>query len=61
MEIGLFFLDIIAVIVLVVTSLRNDIKRPGEPLVGPFRYDVTPSPARGTVQSATGRPVADRR
>lgn len=61
MEIGLFFLDIIAVIVLVVTSLRNDIKRPGEPLVGPFRYDVTPAPARGTVPSATGRPVADRR
>lgn len=62
MEIGLFFLDIIAVIVLVVTGLRNDVKRPGEPLVGPFRYDVTPSPAiGGKARSATGRPDLNRR
>ena len=61
MEIGLFFIDIMAVVVLVVTSLRNDVKRPGEPLVGPFRYDATsPSPG-GPAQAATGRPRPDRR
>ena len=61
MEIGLFFIDILAVVILVVTSLRNDIKRHGEPLVGPFRYDVPPSPPGGTAQAATGRPTPGRR
>lgn len=61
MEIGLFFLDTLAVVILVVTSLRNDIKRPGEPLEGPFRYDVTPSPAGGTAGPATGRRNSGRR
>lgn len=61
MEIGLFFIDILAVVVLVVTSLRNDVKRPGEPLEGPFRYDVAPSPAGGAAQPATGRPNPGRR
>lgn len=56
MEIFLFFLDILAVIILVVTSLRNDLKRPGEPLEGPFRYDVSPSPAGGA-----GEPLTDPR
>ncbi len=61
MEIGLFFLDILALVILVVTSLRNDIKRPGEPLIGPFRYDVPPPPAGDTVQSVTGGPRLSRR
>lgn len=61
MEIGLFFIDILAVVVLVVTSLRNDVKRPGEPLIGPFRYDVTPSPPGGTVQAVSGRSTPGRR
>lgn len=55
MEIGLFFLDILAVIILVFTSLRNDVKRPGEPLEGPFRYDVPIVPAGGAVQPTSGR------
>lgn len=61
MEIGLFFIDIAALIILVVTGLRNDIKRPGEPLEGPFRYDVTTPPAGGAVQPAAGRPRFGRR
>lgn len=61
MEIGLFFMDILAVVILVVTGLRNDVKRPGEPLEGPFRYDVTPSPVAGAVQSAAGRRNPGRR
>lgn len=44
MEILLFLVDTLAVFVLVYTSLRNDVKRPGETLIGPFRYDAEPAP-----------------
>ena len=42
LEILLFLADTLAVFVLIYTSLRNDKARPGEALVGPFRYDAEP-------------------
>ena len=55
MEAALFVLNSLAVLVLVVTSLLNDGRKPGRPLRGPFSYHEetpveTPSaavPARG--------------
>ena len=45
MEILLFLADTLALFILVYTSLRNDVKRPGETLIGPFRYDAGAKPA----------------
>ena len=44
MEILLFLADTMALFILIYTSLRNDVKRPGETLIGPFRYDAEPAP-----------------
>ena len=53
-EILLFLTDTLALFILVYTSLRNDVKRPGETLIGPFRYDVDAEPAGA--KPADGQP-----
>ncbi len=53
MEALIFLMDAIAIIVLVVTSLRNDKRKPGEPMTGPFRYAETVDRV-----SAARRPMA---
>ena len=63
MEILLFLADTLAVFVLIYTSLRNDKARPGEALVGPFRYDAEPKPPVEppvTARAAGARPVGAR-
>lgn len=60
MELLLFLADTLALFVLVHTSLRNDQKRPGESLTGPFRYDAelgpaNPSEATQQVRNRSGR------
>ena len=59
MEFLLFLADTLALFVLVYTSLRNDVKRPGEALIGPFRYDPDAKPAEAV--PAAGRPGAPPR
>ena len=59
LEILLFLADTLGVFVLIYTSLRNDKARPGEALVGPFRYDTEPKPPAeqpGTARAAGARP-----
>ncbi len=38
MEALVFLADAIAIVILVITSLRNDKRAPGEPMIGVFRY-----------------------
>jgi hypothetical protein len=38
MEALVFLADAIAIVILVITSLRNDKRQPGEPMIGIFRY-----------------------
>ncbi len=65
MEILLFLTDTLALFILVYTSLRNDAKRPGEALIGPFRYDVNAEANAGAnagvdAGPAGAKPVTDR-
>lgn len=62
MEILLFLTDTLALFILVYTSLRNDVKRPGEALIGPFRYDTDLGADAGPADAkpATSRPGAPR-
>jgi hypothetical protein len=46
MEALMFMLNAVAVVVLVVTSLKNDKRKPDEPMIGPFRYVETVTPPK---------------
>ena len=46
MEALFFLLNSIAIVILVVTSLRNDKRKPDEPMVGPYRYVETVTPPK---------------
>ncbi len=44
---ALFFLcNAIAIVILVVTSLKNDTRKPDEPMVGPYRFVETVTPPK---------------
>lgn len=62
MEALFFLLNAIAVVILVVTSLRNDQRKPGEPMVGPYRFVETltpPKPKRAPADYLSGRGTPD--
>ena len=46
MEALIFLIDAIAIIVVVITSLRNDKRKPGTPMFGPFAYSESVEPLR---------------
>lgn len=46
MEALFLLMNSIAVVILVVTSLKNDKRKPGEPMVGLYRYIETLTPPR---------------
>ena len=58
MEAVFFLLNAIAVVILVVTSLKNDQRKQGEPMVGPYRFVETltpPKPKRPPADYLTSR------
>ena len=46
MEALFFLMNAVAIVVLVVTSLKNDKRKPGEPMIGPYRFIETLTPPR---------------
>ena len=46
MEALFFLVNAIAVAILVVTSLKNDQRKAGEPMVGPYRFVETFTPPK---------------
>ena len=46
MEALFFLMNAIAVVILVVTSLKNDRRKPGEPMVGLYRFVETLTPPK---------------
>ena len=62
MEALFLLMNGIAVVVLVVTSLKNDKRKSNEPMVGPFRFIETltpPKPKRPPASYLDGRGSAD--
>ena len=54
MESALLMLDVLAIAVLVFTSLKNDRLRPDQPITGPFRFTTHQDSKRGTRVSGAG-------
>jgi hypothetical protein len=52
MEALFFLLNAIAVVILVVTSLKNDKRKPDEPMIGIYRYIDTLTPPKPKRQPA---------
>lgn len=46
MEALFFLINAIAVVILVVTSLKNDKRKPDEPMIGLYRYVETLTPPK---------------
>jgi hypothetical protein len=62
MEALFFLMNAIAVVILVVTSLKNDKRKPDEPMVGPYRFIETlapPKPKRPPAPYLDGRGHSD--
>jgi hypothetical protein len=62
MEALIFLLNAVGVVILVVTSLKNDKRKPQEPMIGPFRFVETltpPKPKRMPASYLAGRSTPD--
>ncbi len=46
MEAAIFMVDALAIVILVITGLRNDRRKPGDPITGIFRYHENVEPLR---------------